>query len=94
MVLAPKMGERTLPKSSFQGWKKPGFFAKNPTHLGFLKKPGFFAKKPGLFGFFAKTTGFFGFYAKKTGFFGFLWVVSINKHGKQLLLFTVYEFYI
>ena len=39
--------------TNYQGWKKPGFFAKNPTHLGFLIKPGFFAKKPGLFGFFA-----------------------------------------
>ena len=62
-----------------QGWKKPGFFAKNPTHLGFFKKTGFFAKKPGFYGFFAKTTGFFGFYAKKLGFIGFYgFYLSIN----------------
>ena len=36
----------------FQGWKKPGFFRKNPTHPGFLEKPMGFFKKPGLNGFF------------------------------------------
>ena len=35
-----------------QGWKKPGFFTKNPTHPGFLEKPMGFFKKPGFNGFF------------------------------------------
>jgi hypothetical protein len=44
-----------------QGWKKPGFFLKKPSPVGFW----------GFFGFFGFFLGFLGFFAQKRGFLGF-----------------------
>jgi hypothetical protein len=64
---------------SDQGWKKPGFFLKNPAQWVFMGFLGFFWVFFVFFGFF----GFFGFFWVFLGFFawtrGFLGFFSVSR---------------
>ena len=51
-------GGPCVPYSSPQGWKKPGFFKKKPSPVGFLIFFGFFWVFWVFLGFFARTRGF------------------------------------
>jgi hypothetical protein len=52
-----------------QGWKKPGFFLKNPAQWFFL----------GFFGFFWVFWVFWGFLARTRGILGFLGFFSVSQ---------------
>jgi hypothetical protein len=60
-----------------QGWKKPGFFKKNPAQWVFL---GFF----GFFWVFGVFLGFFGLFARTRGFLGFFSVSRILLDASRL----------
>jgi hypothetical protein len=63
-----------------QGWKKPGFFKKNPAQWFFLV----FFVFLGFLGFFARTRGFLGFFARTRGFLGFFSVSQILLGASRL----------
>jgi hypothetical protein len=64
-----------------QGWKKPGFFKKNPAQWVFLGFFGFFGVFWGFFGFFGV---FLGFFAQTRGFVGFFSISQILLGASRL----------